>query len=103
MSKFIKTLKPYVYTSAVWIIALSFIWLFAFIDGRHASIPYVQPHSAATTTATSSITLDLSGIENTDKLEKRLNILVDKTRASQSKQRAEQKLQELEKQETSLE
>lgn len=95
-------LKHYAQTTLVIFVLLSITWGFFWIDGRHASIPFVSPDRSEDITATSTVEFDLSGIEDQEKLEEKLEIVIEETKATQQKQEATQKLQQLEKKKTSL-
>jgi len=104
LQTFWSTIKPYTYTSLVWIAALLIAWGFLYIDGAHNSIPYATPDQPAhTQTASSSVSVDLSGIENPAKLEERIRIMVDKQRARETKEDAQNTLEQLQRKQTSLE
>lgn len=53
-------------------------------------------------TATSTLEFEVDGIDNTKKLEDRIDVMIKKTKARQQKNEAESTLQKLKKEETSL-
>jgi hypothetical protein len=95
-------LKHYAQTILVIFVLLATFWAWQWIDGEHASIPFVSPDRGEQITATSTVEFDLSGIEDKDTLEEKLQIVIEETKARQQKQEATQKLQQLEKKKTSL-
>jgi len=94
-------IKHYAQATLVISVLLAIGWGFYWIDGRHASIPFASPDRSEDV-ATSTVEFDLSGIENKDKLEEELQIVIEETKAQQQKQEATKRLEQLQKQKTSL-
>jgi len=96
-----KRLSRYAEALVAVTVLLAFAWGWMWIDGNHASIPFVSP-AQPNIAATSTTEFDLSGIDNQDKLVDRIEIIIAETRAEQQKKQAEQRLNELQRKKTSL-
>lgn len=53
--------------------------------------------------STTTAEFSLEGIDNQDQLRERIEVMIEKQRATQAKQKAEQKLEDLQRKQTSLE
>lgn len=96
-------IKWTVYSFAGLYVLVSVVFFTFTIDGSQQSLPFVESEAKEVLQSTSTVEFDLSGIDNQQKLEDRIEVLIAETRATQQKQEAEQKLEELKKKETALE
>lgn len=87
---------------AVYVIA-TIGWFALSIDGSTHKLPFVENDALQRMQATSTVEFNLEGIEEKDNLEQRIQVMIDRTRAQQQKEQAEQKLNKLKQKQTSLE
>lgn len=87
---------------AVYVIA-TIGWFALSIDGSTHKLPFVENEAMQRMQSTSTVEFNLEGIEDTETLEERIQVMIDRTRAQQQKEQAEQKLNKLKQKQTSLE
>ena len=82
---------------------LSMAWIGLSINGSTHRLPFIDNPAIEATTATTTAEFSLEGIEDRAEMKERIQVMIDKERARQKKQEAEQKLNELQSKQTSLE
>jgi len=80
-------------------IILGLLW----VDGSLNVLPFVEDDTQKRLTATTTVEFNLEGIDKQDELKKRIQVMIDKTRAQQKKEEAQQELEKLQRKQTSLE
>lgn len=87
---------------AVYVIA-TLGWFALAINGSTHKLPFVENETLESIQATSTVEFNLEGIEDQGNLEDRIEVMIDRKRAQQQKDEAEQKLNNLKQKQTSLE
>jgi len=84
-------------------VAATIGWFALSLDGSTHVFPFVENEAVQRLQATTTVEFNLEGIEDQENLEDRIEVMIDRTRAQQQKEEAEQKLNKLKQKQTSLE